>query len=158
MGDRVPQFSSYSRDHLRTCDERLVRVFNGVIKHFDCRVICGYRGQQAQDEAFHAGFSTLPWPESRHNTNPSLAIDVVPYPVDWKDLERFMWMGPYVIGVADCEGVKLRWGADWNGNRRTSDERFLDYAHFEIAADDPGNAEIDRLLAGAAQPQGSFGP
>ncbi len=128
----MPHFSSRSRDNLRTCDYRLVELFNEVIRSFDCTIICGYRGQQAQDEAFFTGFSTKRWPESKHNTNPSLAIDVVPYPVDWKDIEPFKWMGPYVIGVGDSKGVKLRWGADWNGNRRTSDEKFLDYAHFEI--------------------------
>ncbi len=30
------------------------------------------------------------------------------------------------------EKVGLRWGADWNRNRRTDDERFLDFPHNEL--------------------------
>lgn len=63
---------------------------------------------------------------------PSLAVDIVPYPIDWNDLERFKTLAAVVMECAKQEGVKLRHGADWNGNGRTDDERFHDWPHFEL--------------------------
>ncbi len=128
----MPHFSSRSRDNLRTCDYRLVELFNEVIRSFDCTIICGYRGQEAQDEAFFTGFSTKRWPEGKHNTNPSLAIDVAPYPVDWGDWDRFIYFSGYVKGIAAMQGLSIRWGGDWDGDFALKDNLFNDYAHFEI--------------------------
>jgi peptidoglycan L-alanyl-D-glutamate endopeptidase CwlK len=111
----------------------LQRIFARVILKFDCRVLCGKRGKKEQDEAYDNGCSQLKYPDSKHNTEPlSSAADVVPYPYDEKDIERYKRFGYYVLGVAWGMDIPLRWGADWNMNINVADERWRDYAHFEL--------------------------
>ena len=131
MTPRFP-YSRRSLARLATCDERLQRVFADVAELADTSILCGHRGEAEQRAAFEDGFSKLNWPRSKHNKTPSLAVDAAPYPVDWHDRERFCIFAGLVIAVAHRHGVPLRWGGDWNGNLRTSDERFTDLVHFEI--------------------------
>jgi hypothetical protein len=116
---------------LQTCDQRLQDLFQKVVQYYDCKVLEGHRGEEAQGEAFHAGRSTLHWPQSKHNKLPSLAVDVVPYPVDWEDLDRFRVFGGFVLGVATTMG-RIRWGGDWDGDWDFNDQRFVDMPHFEL--------------------------
>ena len=46
----MPRFGTRSKRNLATCDKRLQRIFNEVIKHVDCSVIEGHRDQQRQDK------------------------------------------------------------------------------------------------------------
>lgn len=128
----MPEFSASSKAKLATCDVRLQRVFEEVIKHRDCTVSCGHRGQEEQDEAYRTGKSKVQWPNSNHNRLPSIAADVVPYPVDWSDYSYFTHFAGFVLGVAAGMGIKLRWGGDWNRDGKTKDEKFFDGPHFEI--------------------------
>ena len=111
-------------------------MFVAVVKEYDCTVLCGHRGKEEQDEAFATEMSTKRWPDSKHNQVPSLAVDVVPYfpgvKIDWKDLSTFARFAGYVERVAHEQGTRIRWGGDWNDNRRTADERFVDMPHFEL--------------------------
>jgi|688.fasta_scaffold115875_5 peptidoglycan L-alanyl-D-glutamate endopeptidase CwlK len=125
-------FGQTSRDRLATCDERLQRVFNEVIKHRDCSILCGHRGQAEQDEALRTGKSKLGWPKSNHNTLPSKAVDVAPYPIDWTDIDRFRLFAGFVLGVAAGMGIPLRWGGDWDGDGTNRDQSFHDLPHFEV--------------------------
>lgn len=117
---------------LATCDKRLQDIFNEVIKHFDCTVLEGFRTKEDQEAAFKAGTTKLHWPEGNHNKKPSMAVDVCPYPVVWKDVKRFAFFAGFVQRVAQEQGVKLRWGGDWNGDTQTLDQSFNDLPHFEI--------------------------
>ena len=45
----MPKFGSKSRERLATCDERLQKVFNEVIKHVDCSILEGHRIAERQD-------------------------------------------------------------------------------------------------------------
>ena len=54
----MPSFSAKSAGKLATCDERLQRVFNEVVRHFDCTVLTGRRGETEQNEKFDQGLST----------------------------------------------------------------------------------------------------
>jgi peptidoglycan L-alanyl-D-glutamate endopeptidase CwlK len=132
----VPTFSKLSEQRLATCDERLQRIFNEVIKEYDCSILCGHRGEDEQNEAFSTGKSTKQWPDSKHNAEPSLAVDAAPYfmgiKIDWNDMTAFGRFAGYVERVAHEQGVRIRWGGDWNSNRRTADETFIDAPHFEI--------------------------
>ena len=47
----MPSFSQRSLDRLATCHPDLNRLFTEVVKHFDCTVLCGHRGQEEQDKA-----------------------------------------------------------------------------------------------------------
>lgn len=129
----MPSFGKASQEKLATCDPRLQKVFNEVIKHFDCTVIEGHRGEAAQNKAFAEGKSKLKYPQSKHNKTPSLAADVLPYPIDWNDTNRMRYFAGFVVGIAATMGIKLRWGGDWNQNTELKDNSFNDLPHFEIA-------------------------
>jgi peptidoglycan L-alanyl-D-glutamate endopeptidase CwlK len=128
----MARFSEKSTARLAECHIDLQRVFNIVIRRRDCTILCGHRGQEEQDEAFRTGKSKLQWPYGKHNTKPSSAIDVVPYPVNWNDKQSMIHFAGYVLGVAEGLGIKLRWGGDWNGNFDLKDENFFDLPHFEL--------------------------
>ena len=132
----MPRFGLSSKKQLMTCHPKLQRIMNEVIKSFDISVIEGYRSNEEQEKAFRAGRSKLRAGQSKHNMQPSRAVDVVPYPVNWKQLSRFYFMGGYVQAVADELGIKIRWGGDWNSNGIFSDQKFHDLPHFELADDE----------------------
>ena len=128
----MPAFSARSRKNLDSRDPRLAEVFDEVIRYFDCSVICGYRGQEEQEAVFHRGTSKAQWPESKHNQQPSLAADVIPYPVDWEDREQMAHLAGFVIGIGKLKGYNIRWGGDFAQDRKSSDSSFFDGAHYEI--------------------------
>lgn len=128
----MPRFSKRSRENLETCDPDLQRLFHAVIAGFDITVLCGHRTQVEQMKAYHEGRTQRKWPESLHNQNPSRAIDVCPYPIDWEDRERFTLLAGYVLGIAETVGIRIRWGGDWNRNMEVGDNRFDDLPHFEL--------------------------
>ena len=128
----MPTFGAKSLEQLATCDERLQKVFTEVIKHFDCTVLEGHRGQEAQDKAFREGKSKLKWPEGQHNATPSRAVDVVPYPINWNDTYRMRYFAGFVKGIACSMGIELRWGGDWDSDTELLDQTFFDFPHFEV--------------------------
>ena len=128
----MPRFGKRSRNALKTCDERLIEVFNEVIKTIDCSVLEGYRNKTKQNKAYKEGKSKVKYPNGRHNKSPSLAVDVVPYPIDWNDRERFHLFAGFVLGIAKSMGINLRWGGDWNQNWFVDDNKFDDFPHFEL--------------------------
>ena len=134
----MASFSSQSQDRLDSCHTDLIVLFETVVKNFDCSVICGFRPEADQMDAYLTGNSQTKWPDSRHNTLPSMAVDVAPYPVDCNDRERFTLFAGYVLGVAATlrtHGVishGVRWGGDWNSNSHVSDNNFDDLVHFEL--------------------------
>jgi len=87
----MPHFGKTSRKRLATCHEDLQLVFNEVIKHFDCTIVCGHRGEADQNDAFERGNSKLRFPQSKHNQWPSLAVDAVPWPINWDDTDRMRY-------------------------------------------------------------------
>jgi len=85
----------------------------GPLVH-DVSVLCGHRGQVEQDWAYKQGNSKLPWPKSKHNSFPSRAVDLAPYPLDWSDLAAFGELRARMQRAADVVGVKVRFISwDW---------------------------------------------
>ena len=84
------------------------------------------------NKLYEEGKTKVYWPNGRHNSNPSRAVDVVPYPIDWDDRERFHLFAGFVIGIAQSMGIRLRWGGDWNMNFEVDDNNFDDFPHFEV--------------------------
>jgi len=128
----MPRFSTKSKSKLHSCDERLINLFNKVVKHFDCMVLEGHRGEEKQNAAYDKGNSKVRYPNGKHNQSPSVAVDVAPYPIDWADRDRFHYFGGYVLGVAKQMGLNIRWGGDWNQDTQTKDNKFDDLVHFEL--------------------------
>ena len=60
-----------------------------------------------QGRAFLDGKSKLDWPHSKHNRTPSLAVDIAPYPIDWKDTGAFMVLRGFVLARAAALGLKV---------------------------------------------------
>ncbi len=129
------EFSGRSLEKLNTCDLSLQLLFLSVVQSFDCTVVCGYRKKHAQNKAFKQGFSGVEYPNSKHNTIPSSAIDVYPYPVPrlpsgeidnnsplWEEFMQF------VKEKAKEMGIVLVCGGDWAKK---------DYPHYEIETNYP---------------------
>ena len=72
-------------------------VYIGKISYIDCSVLCGHRGEEDQNKAYDSGNSKVKWPNGRHNKKPSIAVDVAPYPIDWKDRERMTYFAGMVM-------------------------------------------------------------
>lgn len=143
----MSSFSKKSIERLNTCHPDLIVIFNEVIKVFDCTVSEGYRGEKAQNEAYANGFSKVKYPYGNHNTYPSNAVDVYPYPVNLhpesqkeKELyiQRMCYFAGWVMGIADNlfksgkVSHRLKWGSDWDGDTDLSNHDFRDYPHYEI--------------------------
>lgn len=128
----MPKFSKTSIDRLSTCDVRLQQLFYAVVETWDCSIICGRRGKEEQNKAYAKGKSGLRFPESKHNSLPSKAVDVAPYPIDWNDLGSFYMFAGYVKRVAEEMGIEIRYGGDWDGDKKTADQTFNDLPHFEL--------------------------
>ena len=128
----MPYFGKTSKKRLLTCDKRLQKIFNEVIRYVDCSILCGHRGKDDQNKAYKEGKSNAKYPEGRHNRYPSLAVDVSPYPLDWEDYERQTLFAGFVLGVANQMGIDLIWGNDWDGDFQTKDTNLEDYPHFEL--------------------------
>jgi peptidoglycan L-alanyl-D-glutamate endopeptidase CwlK len=127
----MPKFSERSLERLNTCHPDLVKVMKAAIEKVDFTVLCGHRGKIEQDIAFREGNSKLKFPQSKHNKTPSLAVDIAPYPIDWNDIQRFKDLAVVILDIAREEGVKLRWGGDWDNNPLTKNN-FNDFPHYEL--------------------------
>lgn len=86
----------------------------------DFTVIEGIRNISRQRELYKAGKSTTM--NSRHITGH--AVDMVPWPVDWNDLERFEVMSEAMKSAAEELEIPIVWGGDWKS--------FYDAPHFEL--------------------------
>ena len=107
----------------------------------DFKVLEGVRTPARQKELYAQG-RTKPGPKvtwtlnSNHFVNAVTgyghAVDLAPYPIDWGNISRFDRLATIMFAAADKEGVRIRWGADWDmdGNPRERGES--DSPHFEL--------------------------
>ena len=138
------KFGERSLRNLGSCVIDLQKLFTEVIKHYDCSVIEGHRTLEKQDEAFHSGKSHLEWPHSKHNRYKSRAVDVVPYPIDWNDWDRFYHFAGFVKATAIRMGLEIRCGIDWDGDNDFKDQNFHDAPHFELKEPDSSEESVTR--------------
>ena len=90
------------------------------ITEVDFSVIEGIRHIERQRQLVKTGKSTTL--NSRHITGH--AVDMVPYPVDWEDLERFELMAEAMKSASEELEIPIVWGGDWKS--------FYDAPHFEL--------------------------
>ena len=125
------KYGTSSLAHLESCTPNIQRLFKSLIEDYDITIICGHRGKAEQDAAVASGASTTPWPKSKHNSYPSCGVDAALYPIDWEDEGRhYMFVG-IVKERARQMGIKIRAGADWDGDWNTDDQKFNALVHFE---------------------------
>ena len=140
----MPKFGKRSLDRLNTCHPDIIKVMNEVIKRIDITILYGHRTREEQFELYRQGRELVGgvWKVtdkskvvtnldgklkiSEHNYKPSRAIDIAPYPIDWKDINRFKEVAKIVKEEADKLGIKITWGGDW---------KMRDYPHFQIELD-----------------------
>ncbi len=60
------------------------------------------------------------------------AVDLVPYPVDWQDLKKFDAIAKAMFAAAKELNIKIRWGADWDGDGKPRERGETDSPHFEV--------------------------
>ena len=132
----MPSYSKSSAKKLATCDERLQRLFAGVLVHWDHTILEGYRDLRRQRQLFMAGKSRIDGisRKGKHNFNLSRAVDVAPYDgrVIFDDTDLIIRFANFVLGYAASLGIKMRWGGDWDKDRDRKDQTFNDLVHFEL--------------------------
>jgi peptidoglycan L-alanyl-D-glutamate endopeptidase CwlK len=120
-------------------DPALQRVFDRVVAlltidgRYDIKLLDGWRSHNEQLAAYKSGKSQKKPGTSKHESWPARAVDAALYPVDFGDELGFAVLAGFVFAAAALEGVKIRWGGDWNQNGETDDEGFPDLNHFELA-------------------------
>ena len=150
----MPRFGRQSLHRLRTMAPRLQALFERVVAAYDCTILCGHRGKEAQNKAFREGRSKVEWPDGQHNAYPSEAGDVAPWPVKWggplidwdeesgepprinrenlQALLNFYHFAGFVQGTAREMNIPIRWGGDWDRDYDLFDQGFNDLVHYEI--------------------------
>lgn len=134
----MASYNKQSQDKLSQCHEDLQTIFNYVIPFWDNTIITGHRGKKEQGEKFDKGLSKVDYPRSKHNSLPSMAVDAVPFPSLYSSRDNMIAFGGFVMGVAEWmyhEGKiahRLRWGANWKGDRDLENNGFDDPGHFEL--------------------------
>lgn len=128
---------------LATCHPHIQEIVLEVVKEYPIKVLEGSRSKATQDAYFMKGTSKVKWPKSNHNTlvqhikdefypkgkllsdECSLAVDIVPHPIDWNDTKRFHAMAVVVKRIAKEKKIPLEWGFDKWG---------WDMPHFELSS------------------------
>lgn len=127
----MPSFGRRSRQERDSCATDLQAVLDDAIKYVNFSVIHGHRNEEAQNEAFSRGRSRNRWPTSRHNSVPSEAFDIVPYPGGYEaSYERFYELATYIYASATRKGVSLEWGGHWK-NYTGKGDNDRDWAHWQ---------------------------
>ncbi len=126
------KYGKTSKARLATCHPEIQRLCNSLIKDYDVTILCGHRGKEAQNKAFNEGRSTITYPNGKHNAQPSLAVDMGLYPINWEDSGRWYMFVGIVKERARQLGIEIRCGGDWDGDCKTDDQKFHDLPHFEI--------------------------
>ena len=119
------KFSTISSKRLSECHPDLQLLFKHVLARVDISIACGYRPKDEQDAAYEGGFSSVKWPKSRHNSWPSEAVDVIPYPSGYKATQgEWERLAEIVFEEAELLGVQVEWGGRWTS--------FIDRPHWQI--------------------------
>lgn len=115
----------------------LIRLAEAVLDLglFDFGISCGHRGKDEQEQLYFEGRSKVKWPNSKHNTDPARAMDIVLYVngrVDWNNSASWYMAIGVFRGIAASLGISIRVGADWDGDFSIKDQRFNDLPHIEL--------------------------
>lgn len=75
----MASFGKGSKKQLDTLDTRLKSILIEAIKIIDFTIVEGHREKEKQNEYFARELTTVKFPNSKHNSNPSKAVDIAPY-------------------------------------------------------------------------------
>lgn len=133
----MPSFGKKSKEKLAQLHPDLQKVLNEAIKHYDFTILEGHRDQATQDKYYAEGKSKVKYPQSKHNTIPSEAVDLAPYyntapHIRWNNTNDFSYLAGFIRGIALSMGIKIRWGGDFNRNNEIGDDNLVDMPHHEL--------------------------
>lgn len=115
------------KSKLDTCHPDLIRLFTAVAEAVPTCIICGWRSDEDQNQAFLDGKSRKKGGESKHNLSPSEACDAGPLidnQVPWKDRKAWEDFASIVRKKAFELKIRIRWGGDY--------PHLVDLAHWEL--------------------------
>ena len=146
-------FSRSSAENLDKADSKLQIVLIKAIKYVDFSIVYTFRTPQEQFELYKKGREERDGhyiivkpndvvtqldgitKKSKHNMYPSQAFDFMPYPLSNNSkiqIEQYCYIAGIMKAIALENNIKIRWGRDWNNDNNFDNEKFLDYAHFEL--------------------------
>lgn len=149
----MPAYGKTSRARLDTCHPDLQLIFNTAIAEVDdspfpdISILEGFRPEGRQNQLLRDGMTTVAWPNSNHNCQPSKAVDAAVYHsgvphIHWADKEEFWAFSKWIFSIAERLYKEkkishlLRWGGDWDGDGvpvyMDKNETFWDGPHFEL--------------------------
>ena len=137
------KFSSKSLDNLVGVHPELVDIVHDVmaLQVMDFSVIEGLRSVEQQEIYVQQGRSrTMNSKHLKQETGYSHAVDLYPYPIDMKlvnrgdmrEISRFGMLAGLMLSCAKQRGITLTWGADWDRDGVVLDHTFYDAPHFQI--------------------------
>lgn len=139
-----PTYGARSSRVLTTLHPDLRRVFQTILSlGYDHSLIEGYRDQETQDFYYDTGRSKVRFPDGKHNTKPSLAVDVMPWfkdrpHIDWQHSQSIAHFAGVVRGVASMLYTMgeirhlVRWGGDWDKDYDVREKQWDDTPHYEL--------------------------
>tara|TARA_R110000744_G_scaffold337468_1_gene442684 strand:- start:78 stop:554 length:477 start_codon:yes stop_codon:yes gene_type:complete len=155
----IYHYGKGSEARLNTCHYDLQRIARMALSIglMDISVICGNRSKEEQN-ALYPACTSVKFPNSKHNSLPSMAIDLAPYHpvygylsghktqinriagaenISYAEAHCFIAseynrLAGIVLSCAKHLNIKLRWGGDWNSNNNTLDQSLVDLPHFEL--------------------------
>ncbi len=129
----MPVLGRKSKERLLTVHPKLRQVIELAIVDapIDFTILWGHRGEAEQNLAYQSGASEKQWPDSKHNSFPSIAIDFAPWYAEkpnirWEEVDEFGFVAGWIFAHANALNVKLRWGGLWS---------FNDVGHIELILD-----------------------
>jgi len=133
----MAKFSLTSQQRLRGVHPSLQLWAYKIVEIMDCKVIYGVRTIAEQAHMVQIGASQTM--NSYHLVQADgwgHAVDLAPYPIDWKDLNRFVALYGVGLAVAHEMNLPIVWGGDWDADGvLLTDQGFDDYSHWQLPRD-----------------------
>lgn len=133
------EYGANSQAQLDTCHPKLQMLFHTAIQFRDISITEGYRSDERQAELLAEGTTKVGPGQSKHNSEPSRAVDAIPYPTtreDWEDREYWVEWTSWIKGLATGLGITVVSGFDWDNDYDLDDQSFFDGPHFELGEDE----------------------
>lgn len=143
MNDYI--FGNTSNQRLSSCHIDLQIIMREALKRspMDFGIAEGHRSLDRQQQLYAEGKSKCDGIQnfSKHQPNPSIAVDVYPFingRADWSP-EAVIFLAGIILATAidlKNRGVintRIRWGGNWDGDGEIlTDQEFDDGPHFEL--------------------------
>lgn len=117
-------FTAKSAARLALAHPDLQRLMSAAREKIVFEILDSQRGKSAQEKAFSEGHSRAHFGQSAHNWAPALALDIIPTPLDWQDIDSFVALSKVILPLAKEMGIPIEWGGHW--------QKLKDMPHYEL--------------------------